>query len=199
MEGTKQSKISHLVTDLKKGDTNAFDELFRIYGKHIYHFALGYLKSKEEAEEIVQNLFLKIWDNRHYLNPDHSFQSYLFTIASHDITAAFKRIQRARFYLHDITFEASAYTDDFEQQINFQSLLSLVGDIISGLPDRQRDILLMRKMSGMHVDEIARQLKISVKTVEHHITEALKTIRKRLADENPSKLLLFLFATKNFR
>lgn len=187
------------MSNLKTGDRHAFDELFRIYGKYIYHFAFGYLKSKEDAEEIVQNLFLKIWNNRHSLNPERSFQSYLFTIASHDISAAFKKKQRSHYYLHDITSNVSDFNDDTEQQTNYQSLLQLVEQIISALPDRQREILLMRKMNGMAVSEIARQLGISIKTAEHHITEALKTIKKRLTQDNTRLLLFFLLSRNNYR
>lgn len=154
------------------------------------------MKSNEEAEEIVQNLFLKIWNNRSSLDPARSFRSYLFTIAGHDISAAFKRIQRTRFYLDDITVDVAVSCNETEQQINYHSLLSLVEEIIDRLPDRQREVLLMRRMEGRSVSDIARQLNLSVKTVEHHITEALKTIRKRLNKEN-ALLFLFLLSLKS--
>lgn len=72
---------SRLVAALKNGNALAFDELFRLYGKRLYHFSLGYLKSKTDAEEVVQEVFMKIWNNRVSLDSGLSFNAYLFWIA----------------------------------------------------------------------------------------------------------------------
>jgi len=70
---------SILVDNLKKGDLQAFDQLFKKYGERLYGFALRYLKSEADAEELVQEAYIKIWENRKNLKKDSSFKSYLFT------------------------------------------------------------------------------------------------------------------------
>ena len=74
---------------LRNDDVKSFDKLFSDYGKRLYHFAYGYLKAKEEAEGVVQEVFLRIWRNRKQLNPDLSFKAYLFKIAYHYILELF--------------------------------------------------------------------------------------------------------------
>src|SRR5690606_18510329 len=84
---------SILVEKLRKGDIEAFDVVFEKYGKRLFGFAMKYLKSKEETEELVQDVFLKIWENRKTLKKDSSLKSYLFTITYHDICKSFRKKQ----------------------------------------------------------------------------------------------------------
>lgn len=98
------------VAELKNGNSLAFDELFRVYGKRMYHFSLGYLKSKTDAEELVQEVFMKIWLNRSSLNPEFSFNAYLFKIAYRQIAERFRKLYQEQKYLHDIAFENLYYT-----------------------------------------------------------------------------------------
>ena len=82
-----------LVERLCVGDVEAFDLIFEKYSRHLFGFALSYLKSKEETEELVQDVFLKIWENRKKLKKESSLKSYLFTITYHNICQIFRRRQ----------------------------------------------------------------------------------------------------------
>ena len=181
---------------LKKNDVKAFDQLFAEYGKRLYHFAYGYLKSKEEAEEVVQEVFMKIWRNRKRLNPELSFKAYLFKIAYHHILELFEQITKKQSYRHDIINETVQFTDDTNERLNYQILLEKVETLIEKLPPRQKEILLKRKKEGIPVKDIASQLGISPKTVENHLTEALKNIKKGLGKEEMSAMLFFLLFVK---
>ncbi len=181
---------------LKKNDVKAFDQLFAEYGKRLYHFAYGYLKSKEEAEEVVQEVFMKIWRNRKQLKPDLSFKAYLFKIAYHHILELFEQINRRRAYRHKIIDEAVLFTDETSERLNYQILLERVESLIVKLPPRQKEILVKRKKEGIPVKEIASQLGISPKTVENHLTEALKNIKKYLGEEEISSMLFFMLFIK---
>jgi RNA polymerase sigma-70 factor (family 1) len=184
------------VQALKKGDARAFDKLFDLYGKRLFHFSLGYLKSKEEAEEVVQDVFLKIWNNRSTLKPELSFRSYLFTISYRHITEKFRKINRERQYLHEITETVVDFTDELDERSSYQSMLQLVEQLIEKLPARQREVLLMRKMEGIPVNEIAGKLGIAPKTVEQHYTQALKNLKTSLSRAEISGLLFFLLFIK---
>ncbi len=189
----KQTNISEkvLLSALKNDDVEAFDLLFLEYGKRLYHFAFGYLKSKEEAEEVVQEVFLKIWRNRNQLNAELSFKSYLFKIAYHQILELYKQINRKQQYCHQLLEEAVSFSDDTNERLNYQFLLEKVEALIQKLPPRQKEILLKRKKEAIPVKEIARQLNISPKTVENHLTEALKNIKRGLGEEDLAIILFF--------
>lgn len=177
---------------LKNDDIKAFDNLFEEYGKRLYHFAYGYLKSKDDAEEIVQEVFLKVWRNRKQLKPDLSFKAYIFKIAYHQILEILKQINRRQAYRYEIIDESIFFNDDTNTRLNYQMLLEKVESLIQKLPSRQREILLKRKKEGIPVKEIATQLGVSPKTVENHLTQALKSIKKDLGEEELSALLFFL-------
>jgi RNA polymerase sigma-70 factor (family 1) len=197
MSGNSRQLESKWVSSLKKGDANAFDELFQLFGKRLYHFSLGYLKSKPEAEEVVQEVFMKIWHNRTSLNPELSFNAYLFKIAYRQIAEKFRKISQEKKYLHDIASETLVFSEEMDERTNYQSLLGLVERLIDRLPPRQKEILVLRRIEGLSVNDIAQRLEIAPKTVEHHITEAIKNVKSGLDPENIAGLLFFvLFVSK---
>jgi RNA polymerase sigma-70 factor (ECF subfamily) len=186
------SEITYL-SALKSGDIKAFDKLFSDYGKRLYYFAYGYLKSKVEAEGLVQEVFLKIWKNREQINPELSFKAYIFKIAYHQILELFEQNTRQQAYRHRILEEAVEFTDETSERLNYQLLLEKVEKLIQKLPARQKEILLKRKKEGIPVKEIALQLGISPKTVENHLTEAVKNLKSGLGKDETSGMLFFFF------
>ncbi len=176
---------------LKNGDKAAFDKLFSDYGKRLYFFAYGYLKSKEEAEGVVQEVFLRIWRNRQHINSELSFKAYLFKIAYHYILEIFEQNTRQQAYRHKILEEAVEFTDEANERLNYQMLLEKVESLIQKLPTRQKEILLKRKKEGIPIKEIALQLRISPKTVENHLTEAIKNLKKGLGKDEISGIMFF--------
>ncbi len=189
----KQMKISEkeYLIALKNNEIEAFDQLFADYGKRLYHFAYGYLKSRDDAEGLVQEVFLKIWKNRDKLNPDLSFKAYLFKIAYHYILEFFEKSKRRKVYQHELLEETIEFTEETDERLNYQMLLEKVELLIQKLPRRQKEILLKRKKEGIPVKEIAEQLGISPKTVENHLTEAIKNLKNGLGKEDISVLLFF--------
>ncbi len=196
MKNQEDISEKNYLTALKNDDIKAFDKLFSDYGKRLYYFAFGYLKSKEEAEEVVQEVFLRIWRNRKHLKPDLSFKAYLFKIAYNHILELFDVINRQQAYRHQILEDAIIFTDQTSDHLNYKILLEKVEMLIEKLPPRQKVILLKRKKEGIPVKEIARQLDLSPKTVENHLTEALKNIKKGLGEEEISAMLFFVLFVK---
>ncbi len=184
-------EVDRLVA-LRNGDVRAFDDLFERYGKRLYHFALGYLKSIADAEEIVQEVFLKIWKNRMRINSELSFRSYLFTIAYRQIAEVLRKRLKDQQHLENLATWILPKLDIEEERICYQSLLELIGSLIERLPERQREVILMRKMAGFTIAEIASELKISPKTVEFHLTAALKNIKAGLGKDAHSGFVINL-------
>lgn len=191
MSGKSRQLEIQWVRNLKKGDALAFEELFHLYGKRLYHFSLGYLKSKSDAEEIVQEVFLKIWHLRDSLDPELSFNAYLFKIAYRQIMERFRKTNLERRYLADISAEVVTFTDELNERTDYHSLLQLINKSIDRLPPRQKEVILMRRSAGMTVADIAENLGLSLKTVEHHLTEALKNIKACINSDNAAAMLFF--------
>jgi len=196
---TKVDIETRLVVALKGGDVEAFDKLFELYGKRLYHFAYGYLKSKEESEGVVQDVFMKIWDTKELLKPDLSFRAFLFKIAYNRIQELFLKLNRDKAYHHEIINTTVSFNDDLEDRMDYHSLLELVEEMINKLPERQKQVLILKRKEGLPVKEIAEKLDISPKTVENHLTEAIKKLKEGLRDEKIAGLLFFsLFLNYSF-
>jgi RNA polymerase sigma-70 factor (family 1) len=153
---------------------------------------LKYLRSAGEAEELVQSVFLKLWENHKHLDKDLSFKSYLFTIAYNDICKLFRKRNYLQKFISDTLYENSRSSSQTEEGIEFQSVLNRVRQIINKLPERQRVIFCKSKLEGKLTKEIAEELSLSPGTVDNYISEALRYIRKRL---NTEDLALLLFAS----
>ena len=170
----------------------AFDVIYRKYSRRVFQFAFSILKVQEDAEEIVQEVFFKIWEKRDTLREHLSFKSYLFTITYNtSITLIRKRIKEARYvdYLHNLQ-SPSANTSVTD--VEYRELRKKVDETIGKLPDRQKQIFLLSREEGLSYKEIAEQLGISVNTVENHMVRALRYLREHLGG---SSLMMMLFCS----
>jgi RNA polymerase sigma-70 factor (family 1) len=180
---------SQLVKNLSKGNLLAFNTLYKEYSSRLYHFAFGYLKSEEEAEEVVQEVFTRIWESRRDLKEELSFKSFLFTIAFNIIRKHFGTKAQISEYFRSVKGDDSdAHTS---QKITYDSLHQYITELVDRLPDRRKTIFIKSRFEGLSVKEIAEQLKISHKTVENQLTEALKFIRTNLNRESIAVILFF--------
>ncbi len=186
------------IIDLKNGSKKAFQNLFEEYGKRIFAFAKGYLKSNEEAEEVVQEVFVKIWNIRSSINTELSFKSFLFKITYNYIRELFLKKSRENSYKHEILNFTIDFDTRTEERIDYHSLLELVEKLIDQLPPRQKEIILLKRKQGLPVKEIAVLLNISPRTVEKHLAEALRHLKIKLTEEHIAGILFFyLFLEKN--
>jgi RNA polymerase sigma-70 factor (ECF subfamily) len=183
------SQVSFL--QLKNGDKQAFNHLFNLYSQKIFFFAKGYLKSEKEAEEIVQETFLKIWERRDYLDPDLSINAYLFKIAFNFIQKQFIKNIKEQELKHDFADELIHFDEQTSNMLNYHFLLDHLTCLIDELPPRQREIIILRKLDNYSIKEISEKLSISIKTIETHLTAALKFLKERLKSEKFDDLLLF--------
>lgn len=182
---------SLLVQELSKGNILAFNTLFREYSGRLYRFAYGYLKSPEEAEELVQEVFTIIWEKRSGLKEELSFKSYLFTISFNIIRKHFRTKSHITEYLKSgLNNESDIQTT---QKINYDSLYQFIVKLVDQLPERRKLIFIKSRFEGLSVIEIAEELKISHKTVENQLTDALKYIRINL-NRDSIYILLFIIS-----
>tara|TARA_R110002050_G_scaffold300825_1_gene473713 strand:- start:15513 stop:16100 length:588 start_codon:yes stop_codon:yes gene_type:complete len=179
-----------LIDDLRNGDLEAFDLIFKKYGDKLFGFALTYLKSREETEELVQNVFLKLWENRKNLKKKSSLKSYLFTIAYHNMCRLFREKQ-----IHEkFTNEIFAFGDrifNLDEQLDYKSTLEQVNRLIDKLPEKQRVIFLKSRKEGKSSKEIADEMNLAPRTIDNQISMAIKFLRKNLPEGSFAILLYF--------
>ncbi len=185
-----------LVERLHGGNVEAFDLIYEKYSGKLYSFSLKYLRSTDEAEELVQSVFLKIWENRKHIDKELSFKSYLFTIAYNDICKLFRKRSYLQKFIGDTLYENRQSSSETEDKIDFQSVLNRVDQIVEKLPERQKIIFMKSRKEGKTTKEIASELGLSPGTIDNYISENLKFIRKWLCKEDLALLLyvsLFFF------
>jgi RNA polymerase sigma-70 factor (family 1) len=194
MNALNNHNDQELIALLRRGSPLAFKTLFDKYSQKLYRFSLQYLKSDTDSEEIVQEVFLKLWQNREQIKSDTSFKSYLFTIAFNAILKQFNQKNKTEKYRQDIFESLAEQAPSLETHLNYEALLDKLEKLIEQMPERRREIFLKRKKEGKSVKEIAEEMNISSKTVENQITEAMNFLRKSFGEDKISgPLFLFLF------
>jgi RNA polymerase sigma-70 factor (family 1) len=174
---TMKTIESKLLIEFKRGDHASFQKIFEFYSIPLFQFSLSYLKSKEAAEDIVQEVFLKVWKNRKEIKTGTSFQSYLFTITLNSVRKHFIRLSRINEVKHEILIDFSAQKPEFDDRSDYQELLGKLQELIERMPEKRRQVFIKKKMEEKSLKEIAVELYIDPKTVEYHITEAMKFLK----------------------
>ena len=174
---------STLVARLKEGDVDSFDALFLHYSNKLFWFVYGYLKSKEEAEETIQDIFLKIWEQRSDLDENKSFNSYLFTIAKNQVFNILrKKVSERKYISSQANAEQLAY-NPIEDGLRLLEITQISNKAIDQLPPRRKMVFQLSRDKGMSHQEIANHLGISIKTVENHMSLAIKFLKDYLRRE----------------
>lgn len=169
---------NRLLREFKKGDHASFQKIFAFYSKPLYLFSLSYLKSKEAAEDVVQEVFLKVWNNRKEIKTDTSFQAYLFTIALNSVRKHFNKLSRINELKHEILIDFSGQKPEFDDRRDYQALIDKLHEMIERMPVKRRQVFIKKKIEEKSLIEIAEELQIDAKTVEYHITQAMKFLKQ---------------------
>jgi RNA polymerase sigma-70 factor (family 1) len=186
MEKEKVSRESQWVESLRRGEENGFEKIYNYYWSKLFSVAYNYLRSREMAQEIVQEIFVSLWLRRETLPANLDLKSYLFQAVRHKIYDHFdKQTVREQYAAYFILNEpASANTT--EQQLAFNELNAILDQQIEVLPETTRKVFVLSRVKGFSIPEIAQELQLSIKTVEYHLCKALKHLRFQLTE------LLFL-------
>ena len=182
---------AELIQKLRKGNTYAFEKIFSMYSKRLYQFSFSYLKSEKDSEEIVQDVFLKLWEKRKELKTETSFQSYLFTITLNLIKKQFRKQSRAEEYRSKFMSQLQIENEDLETLITYKDVLTKLDQLIDQLPEKRKQIFIQRKHYEKPVKQIAQEMGISIKTVETQLTRAIRFLRSELHKENFENLFFF--------
>ncbi|MFO7853210.1 MAG: RNA polymerase sigma factor [Bacteroidota bacterium] len=188
MQQGKETKT--IIRRLIMGDTFAFDEVFNIYYSKIYSFAFKNLKNKQDAEEIVQEVFFFLWKDRKNLKKVKNLDAWLFTISFNIIRKYFRKIARRRKYLKNQLIKHKDEENSISAEVKDYELRNEAEYIIEHLPPKQKTVFKLSKIEGMNNSEIAQKLNINIKTVENHLSNAKTFLKKYLFEED---LLIMFF------
>ena len=170
----------------------AFDTIYNKYCHKLHQFVLVYLKQEEDAEEIVQEVFIKIWKSRGNIDIYASFESFLFTIAYNSTMSLLrKRVveTKSREYLKSMQQIESE--DQVIDELQYKELDHKIQSLIEQLTPRQKEIFRLSREEGLTHNEIAQQLKISESTVNNHLVTILKYLKSHI-DSGLAINVLFL-------
>lgn len=172
---------TELIRLIQNGDMVAFYNLYERYSKKLYFFVLRYIKLEADAEEIVQEVFIKIWENRKKIDVFSSFESYLFTIAYNTTISLFrKRLTEKKYLEHLNSLQQLENSSEITDEIHFNELNNKVQTLLNKLTPRQQEIFHLSREEGLTNEIIALKLNISINTVKKHITNVLAFLKANI-------------------
>jgi len=178
---------------LKEGDMVAFYHIYERYCKRLYGFVLRYIKQEQDAEEIVQEVFIKIWEARDKIDVYSSFESFIFTIAYNSTISMFRKKTKEKKYLEHLrSLQQVEKAPDLTDEIHFNELNDQVQTLLNELTPRQKEIFQLSREEGLSHEEIAKKLDITVNTVKKHMANTLAFLKSHL-DTGLITNLLFIY------
>lgn len=177
MPETKDFNEKLLVSELKNHNEKAFRKLYDFYHQDIYRYSVSILKSKELAEENVQEAFLKIWLLRENLNLEQSFKAYLVTIARNQAFKFLNKAANEATLKEEIFYNSQKSHNQGDYSVREIDCKKLKKQAIKQLPPKRKLIFKMSRKQGKTYEEISQELGISVNTVKNQMSKALESLR----------------------
>lgn len=187
---TVHSSDPEIVSAIRRGDEQAFEQTFRTYYPRLCNYACTMLKDEEESEEVVQTVFLTIWEKREDLEITLSLKSYLYRAVHNHCLNRFKHANVREAHKDHTLYVSSGSYDSVTEVIHASELEERIEKAVSTLPEQCQKAFRLSRFEELKYQEIADQLGISIKTVENQIGKALKILRAELADYLPVTLWL---------
>ena len=162
------------------GDKNIIDKIYALYHKRIFNFAVSYLKDEDAALDIVQETFIKLWEQRKSLKKDTNIESYIFTVTKNAVLTIFRKYSTEKKYLDYLKNKTVANSSGSEEVTNFDFLQEHYEDLLQQLPPKRKNVFELSRKQGLSNKDIAEKLGISIKTVENQMTKALAFFKENM-------------------
>lgn len=182
-----------LVEKLRNGDSFAFEVLFYKYRNKVKGFAKKIIPAQIDPDEIVQEVFVRVWLKKATLNPDKEFQSFLFSIAKNLVIDHLKSAVNRRLYFVEAHFQQDLLIEDNPEKSVTEDMELQLLQLVEQLPERRREIFSLSRFEGLSYKQIAERLNITENTVDSQIRNALSFIRKEF---RKFAILIFLFLSQ---
>ncbi|WP_320055354.1 RNA polymerase sigma factor [Algoriphagus halophytocola] len=181
MEKADQLSLQALVREISQGNEHSFERLYQIFSKKVYHTSRKMKLNHEEAEEVVQEVFLQIWNYRKKLDPDLSINAYMIAIIRSLVVK--KKQKEARFFAfqqYQIPISHAMSSQAADEEMIFEEYHRISMEILEKLPPAQKQIFELRHLENKSVEEISEHLNLSPRTVENQVFRATKSFKENL-------------------
>ncbi len=183
-----------LVRALISGSKEAFADLYVSYKGRLLYFCNRFLKDSSRSEDVIQDIFIQIWESRHKLNPDLSFSGYVHTLSQNKILNILRQYDVHSRFVQGTIKKQIISTTGTEDEIIENDLAKILNEAIENLSPKQKEVFRLSRIRGLTYKEIAELLKISVPTVQEHASLALKKIKEYLSQHADIHFrLIFLY------
>lgn len=191
---------AEIIADVTTGSEMAFERFFKTYYESLCAYAYVLLHDRDLAEEMVQQVFYKLWEKKEQLNIHTSVKAFLYRSVYNECLNHLKHDKHKLAHQnHSLYVAAYAYQEQTDDKVKLSELQSRLTDAIQDLPEQCRNIFYMNRMEELKYREIAEQLGLSIKTVEAQISKALRILRTKLADLLPVIIGLLLNHHQRFK
>ncbi|WP_316793939.1 RNA polymerase sigma-70 factor [Pedobacter frigoris] len=186
-----------MLMKLKAGDNTAFDFFYKQYRGRIYSNILKMIKSPELASDVLQEVFVSLWNNKSSIDPEQSFDNYILRIAQNKVYDFFRKASRDKKLEEKlIALSAGDEYNPIEEGLHLKENLSLLEKEIELLPPKCREVFKLCKVEGKSYNEVAELLNISTATVNNHIVKATRILKKNLSSIDLMVILFLLTMSK---
>ena len=183
---------NELVTRLRDDNQEAFAQLYRLYSGRLLGYIIRLVKSDWYAAELLQDTFVKLWNNRKNIDPDGSFRSYLFRIAENNVYDFFRKAALDKKLQAEIIKAASEYYQHVEENLFTKENEEILRNAINLLPPKRREVFQLIKIEERSYDEVSLLLNISVSTINDHMVKATKSIRANMKQYHLAELSIVI-------
>jgi RNA polymerase sigma-70 factor (family 1) len=187
-----------VLTNLSQCNEEAFEKLYEVYSARLFGNLLKLTQSEMVAQEILQDVFIKIWDNRQTIDPNNSFRSYLFKIAENKVYDLLRKLGRdKKLHIQILASTTTQYTH-IEEKLLAKENISIIHAAIKALSPQRQQVFQLCKIEGKSYEEVSNILGISTSTISDHIVKATRFVHKYVdANYGISTCILFLFLLTN--
>lgn len=190
------SDNTSLLKALQNGDKSAFESIYLRFGEKLVRYVASRVRDHSISEEIVQELFLTLWVRREKIAPDTALEAYLFNAAKYKILSHIRSEKvRQRYAEHFTLFVAQHQSNMAVELLDLADLKALIEERISALPPKCQQAFRMSRFGHKTIAEIAEEMGISKRTVENHLTKALKYLRETLSQSQWTFVLIGFFVS----
>ena len=188
---TDRINLDNIIHELAKDNETAIEELFHYYYPRLSSFSRSFLKIEDDIDDILQEVFVKIWQNRKKINSAATFNSFIFTITRNLLLNELRSRLNNEKTKEEIRSLSLAKEYSSMEQIEYRDLKEKVDNLVNELPERQKEIFILSRTEGLSHKEIAEKLRIKTKTVEYHISQSVKHLKDKLSELGVMSLLYF--------
>lgn len=173
---------AEIIRRIRQGDVGQFESLFRSSYASLVKYARTLIKDNDTAEEIVQDLFFRLWKDREKTVIESSLNGYLFRAVHNSCIHYINHARVVEKYAREMSLKSEGYSESPTEIMHYEELQDKVAKVIERLPEKCGRIFCMSRFEGLKYSEIAKKLSVSVKTVEANMGRALREFRRALAE-----------------